>query len=116
MGNNSVTEIDLEALENHIATLERLKTEWTDKTYEMPAIGECGGSTIITLEAIWKLFQDMQDSFVTLLSNTVSYMTERKLSVEEKDQAGTEVIEETVVSSVKKPTPEVITGPQAMVK
>lgn len=82
---STLTVIDPEALGTQITALETLYNTWADTVETPPDAGECGGSTIIHMEAMGKMFQEMQDAFVLLLGNTLSYMKNRKESVETKE-------------------------------
>lgn len=66
--------IDTEKLGSYIVELKNLHTEWAVKNVVMPDVGECGGSTIIQIEEMGKQYQKMQEAFVLLLENTISYM------------------------------------------
>ena len=57
-------------------------------------IGECGGSTIIQIEEMGNMFQRMQDAYVTLLAQTISYMTNRKESLDTKESNATATVSE----------------------
>ena len=48
------------------------------------------GSTIIQIEEMGKQYQKMQEAFVLLLENTISYMEQRKSSVETKEKTHSE--------------------------
>ena len=79
--------IDTEKLGSYIVELKNLHTEWAAKNIVMPDVGECGGSTIIQIEEMGKQYQKMQ---VLLLENTISYMEQRKSSVETKEKTHSE--------------------------
>lgn len=64
------------------------------KTYTAVDIGECGGSTIIQIEEMGNMFQRMQDAYVTLLAQTISYMTNRKESLDTKESNATATVSE----------------------
>ena len=81
--------IDTEKLGSYIVELKNLHTEWA-KNVVMPDVGECGGSTIIQIEEMGKQYQKMQEAFVLLLENTISYMEQRKSSVETKEKTHSE--------------------------
>ena len=63
-------------------------------TYTAVDIGECGGSTIIQIEEMGNMFQRMQDAYVTLLAQTISYMTNRKESLDTKESNATATVSE----------------------
>ena len=73
----AATVIDSEAL--------GLQITWLDTSESAPGVGACGGSTIIAIEEMGNMFQRMQDSFVLLLNNTLSYMKGRKSSIDTKE-------------------------------
>lgn len=81
----AATVIDSEALGLQITQLESLYNTWLDTSEAVPDVGACGGSTIIAIEEIGNMFQRMQDSFVLLLNNTLSYMKGRKSSIDTKE-------------------------------
>ena len=74
----AATVTNTEALENKISELQTLHDTWADKTYTAVDIGECGGSTIIQMEEMGTVFPRMQDASVTLLAQTIYYMTNRE--------------------------------------
>ena len=82
--------IDTEKLGSHIVEMKNLYTEWSAKIVTIPDVGECGGSTIIQIEEMGKQYQKMQEAFVLLLENTISYMEQRKSSVETKEKTHSE--------------------------
>ena len=88
--------IDTEKLGSHIVEMKNLYTEWSAKKVTIPDVGECGGSTIIQIEEmgsvseIKRQYQKMQEAFVLLLENTISYMEQRKSSVETKEKTHSE--------------------------
>ena len=82
--------IDTEKLGSYIVELKNLHTEWSAKKDTIPDVGECGGSTIIQIEEMGKQYQKMQEAFVLLLENTISYMEQRKSSVETKEKTHSE--------------------------
>lgn len=81
----AATVIDSEALGLQITQLESLYNTWLDTSEAAPDVVACGGSTIIAIEEIGNMFQRMQDSFVLLLNNTLSYMKGRKSSIDTKE-------------------------------
>ena len=82
--------IDTEKLGSYIVELKNLHKEWSAKKVTIPDVGECGGSTIIQIEEMGKQYQKMQEAFVLLLENTISYMEQRKSSVETKEKTHSE--------------------------
>lgn len=82
--------IDTEKLGSYIVELKNLHTEWSAKKVTILDVGECGGSTIIQIEEMGKQYQKMQEAFVLLLENTISYMEQRKSSVETKEKTHSE--------------------------
>ena len=82
--------IDTEKLGSYIVELKNLHTEWSAKKVTIQDVGECGGSTIIQIEEMGKQYQKMQEAFVLLLENTISYMEQRKSSVETKEKTHSE--------------------------
>lgn len=81
----AATVIDSEALGLQITQLESLYNTWLDTSEAAPDVGACGGSTIIAIEEMGNMFQRMQDSFMLLLNNTLSYMKGRKSSIDTKE-------------------------------
>jgi hypothetical protein len=53
--------------------------------------GDNGGGTIAQMVELTKSLQDIQNAFVTLVANTLSYMRQRKSSVETKDAEARDV-------------------------
>ena len=90
----ATTVTNTEALGNKISELQTLHDTWADKTYTAVDIGECGGSTIIQIEEMGNMFQRMQDAYVTLLAQTISYMTNRKESLDTKESNATATVSE----------------------
>ena len=86
----AATIIDSEALGLQITQLESLYNTWLDTSESAPDAGACGGSTIIAIEEMGNMFQRMQDSFVLLLNNTLSYMKGRKESIDTKENQAAE--------------------------
>ena len=82
--------IDTEKLGSHIVEMKNLYTEWSAKKVTIPDVGEWGGSTIIQIEEMGNQYQKMQEAFVLLLENTISYMEQRKSSVETKEKTHSE--------------------------
>lgn len=90
----AATVTNTEALGNKISELQTLHDTWADKTYTAVDIGECGGNTIIQIEEMGNMFQRMQDAYVTLLAQTISYMTNRKESLDTKESNATATVSE----------------------
>lgn len=88
------TKIDNEKLDQYIGELNGLHTEWSN--YQKTPIdqGDNGGGTITQMVELTKSLQDIQNGFVLLLANTLSYMKQRKTSVETKDAEATATIQE----------------------
>lgn len=84
------TIVDSEALGVQISELESLYNTWLDTTATAPDVGSSGGSTIIAIEEMGNMFQRMQESFVGLLNNTLSYMKGRKESIDTKENQAAE--------------------------
>lgn len=93
-GDSGMYEIDPDVLQSHIEELEKLQTQWENTVETAPDVGECGGSTIIQIEEMGNMFQRMQDAYVLLLKNTISYMKNRKDSVETKETSATNKVQE----------------------
>ena len=70
--------IDTEKLGSHIVELKNLYTEWSAK------------KVTIQIEEMGNQYQKMQEAFVLLLENTISYMEQRKSSVETKEKTHSE--------------------------
>ena len=81
----AATVIDSEALGLQITQLESLYNTWLDTSEAAPDVVACGGSTIIAIEEMGNMFQRMQDSFVLLLNNTLSFMKGRKSYIDTKE-------------------------------
>ena len=90
----ATTVTNTEALGNKFSELQTLHDTWADKTYTAVDIGECGGSTIIQIEEMGNMFQRMQDAYVTLLAQTISYMTNRKESLDTKESNAAATVSE----------------------
>ena len=83
-----------EVLDNYIGELQTLLEEWASTKDEPPEIGENGGSTIIQIEEMSNMFGRMQEGFVLLLEQTIAYMTNRKESIDTKEQHATDTVNE----------------------
>ena len=88
------TKIDNEKLEQYIGELNSLHTEWVNYKKNPVDQGDNGGGTIAQMVELTKSLQDIQNAFVTLVANTLSYMRQRKSSVENKDAEATATIQE----------------------
>ena len=93
-GTSGIYEIDPDVLQTQIEALEKLQTQWGNTVETAPDVGECGGSTIIQIEEMGNMFQRMQEAYVLLLNNTISYMKNRKASVETKEASATGKVQE----------------------
>lgn len=83
------TKVDNEKLGQHIDELNSLYKQWSNYKKKPEDYGDNGGGTITQMVELTKSLQDIQNSFVKLLSNTISYMKQRKSSVETKDAKAT---------------------------
>lgn len=88
------TKIDNEKLDQYIGELNSLHTEWVNYKKNPVDQGDNGGGTIAQMVELTKSLQDIQNAFVTLVANTLSYMRQRKSSVENKDAEATATIQE----------------------
>ncbi|MEE1057340.1 MAG: hypothetical protein UH239_08855 [Acutalibacteraceae bacterium] len=88
------TKIDNEKLEQYIGELNTLHTSWSNNQTSPVDQGENGGGTITEMMELSKSLEDMQNVFVLLVSNTLSYMRQRKASVETKDAEAVANIQE----------------------
>lgn len=79
------TKIDNEKLDQYIGELNSLHTEWVNYNKNPMNQGDNGGGSITQMVELTKSLQDMQNAFVLLVENTLSYMKQRKASVETKD-------------------------------
>lgn len=79
------TKIDNEKLDQYIGELNSLHTEWGNYKKNPIDQGDNGGGAITQMVELTKSLQDMQNAFVSLVANTLSYMRQRKASVETKD-------------------------------
>lgn len=77
--------IDVEKLEQYIGELNSLHTEWMNYKKKPVDQGDNGGGTVTQMVELTKSLQDMQNAFELLLANTLSYMRQRKTSIETKD-------------------------------
>lgn len=86
------TRIDQEKLEQYIGELNSLQSEWNGYKKTPSEQGENGGGTVTEIVEMTESLQSMQAAFVQLLTNTLSYMRQRKTSVEAKDmEAATKI-------------------------
>lgn len=88
------TKIDSEKLDQYIGELNSLHTEWENYRKNPVDQGDNGGGTITQMVELTKSLQDMQNAFVSLVANTLSYMRQRKASVEAKDAEAATKIQE----------------------
>ena len=86
--------IDNEKLEQYIEQLNSLHTEWENYKKNPVEQGDNGGGSITQMVELTTSLQNMQNALVLLLANTVSYMTQRKTSVETKDAEAAATIQE----------------------
>lgn len=73
------TKIDNEKLDQYIGELNSLHTEWVNYKKNPVDQGDNGGGTIAQMVELTKSLQDIQNAFVTLVANTLSYMRQRNL-------------------------------------
>lgn len=94
MANGTVNKIDVDQLDTYIEQLKVLKTN-SDITYNRSVdLGNNSGITINRAEEILKEYQNLEDAFVRLLDNTISYMTNRKNSVENMENVSESKVSE----------------------
>lgn len=87
MGTDNRTVVDTKALGDYIASLTALKKEVAGLPRIWPAVGDNGGNTVVQLVEMEKKLDEIQEAMAELIGNTVSYLTQRKESVEQKDAA-----------------------------
>lgn len=80
-----VNKIDTERLGKHIGELNSLYQEWNGYSKKVGDIGENSGGAVNQMTEIAKSLELIQDGFISLLNNTISYMNKRKESVERKE-------------------------------
>ncbi len=83
------TKIDNEKLDQYIGELNSLYVGWGNYKKNSIEQGDNGGGSITQMVKLTKSLQDMQNAFVSLVGNTLSYMRQRKASVETKDAEAT---------------------------
>lgn len=88
------TKIDNERLDQYIGELNSLHTEWGNYIMNPINQGDNGGGTITQMTELTKSLQNIQNGFVSLVENTLSYMIQRKASVETKDAEAVANIQE----------------------
>lgn len=84
--------VDLDKLELNINDLTSLKNHWSGKTQISNAAGKNSGAAVSQFIDIEKTVQDLQNEFITLIGNTVTYMQQRKNSIQSKENTATEAI------------------------
>lgn len=87
------TIVDNVELEQYIKELNSLHSEWTNYKKTPLNQGENSGGTVTEIIEMTESLQSMQEAFVLLLANTLSYMRQRKESVEIKDEEAKTYIE-----------------------
>lgn len=87
-----VNKTDSVKLEQHIGELNSLYSEWSGYSKKAEDLGDNSGRAVNHMIEISKSLQLLQDGFVSLLGNTISYMTQRKDSVENKEKIATDKI------------------------
>lgn len=86
------TRIDQDKLEQYIGELNSLQLKWSSYKKTPSDQGENGGGAVTEMVEMTESLQNMQDAFIQLLTNTLSYMRQRKKSVEAKDaEAATKI-------------------------
>lgn len=86
------TVYNIHELEKYITELESLHSEWSTYAVTNAENSNSGGAVVDEIENIKASLQMVQNAFVELLKNTVSYMEERKESVETKEDQATESV------------------------
>lgn len=81
----TITAIDTQKLSWQIKQLTSLKSSIESMSWVKDDVGECGGSAISNIEDTQNVLIEMKDSYYKLLNNTISYLNERKLSIQTKD-------------------------------
>lgn len=94
MANNTVNKIDIEQLNSYIQELNTIKKEASFEYKRTVELGECSGRTVTQVENMLVEYQNLQDAFVTLVENTISYMTNRKSSVENMENVAETTVSE----------------------
>lgn len=84
--------IDTDKLQDHITSLTALKNEISNNQQTKIAVDENSGRSIEKMVEIEKVFQLIQDGLEKLLDNTIMYMSQRKESVDNKEQIATEEV------------------------
>lgn len=87
------TKIDVEKLEQCIGELNSLHTEWVNYKKNPVDQGDNGGGSVTQMVELTKSLQNMQNAFELLLANTLSYMRQRKMSIDTKDADATAKIQ-----------------------
>lgn len=85
MGTDNRTVVDTKALGDCIGSLAALKNEVSGLARNWPAVGDNGGDTVIQLVEMEKKLDEIQAAMTELIGNTVSYLTQRKESIEQKE-------------------------------
>ncbi len=89
-----VTKIDTQKLGEHIGELNTLYQKWSNYEKVVNTVGDNGGATVIQMEALTKSLHAVQDGLNVLLKNTMSYMQQRKDSVETKEKEAAEKVKQ----------------------
>lgn len=84
--------IDTEKLQQHIGELNSLYSEWSGYTKKVEDIGNNSGRAVSQMTEITKSLQALQEGFVSLLNNTISYMSQRKESIDTKENEAKEKV------------------------
>lgn len=77
--------VDLLVLDNAIKRMASLTTKWSGNS-TLPPVTVGGGKTVNELEEIAKLYQEMNNSMVSLAANTTAFLNSIKESYEESDR------------------------------
>ncbi len=87
-----INKIDTGKLEDYTSKLRSLHGEWNNYSKNMPDIGNNSGDVVDEITNLKASLQLIQDTYIQLLGHTVSYMDERKNSVDSKEDKATQVV------------------------
>lgn len=85
-----VTKIDTDKLAEHIEALKNLNQSWQSTTYKSIDKDDNCGATVEALVSTNDSLDKMKTSFISLMKNTISYLEQRKDSIDSKENIATE--------------------------
>lgn len=88
-----ITYIDLNRVSSYIMNLIDLKVDMKNLTYDTLQKKDSAGMYIENIEKANGDMDELRNNFITLLEHTISYLSERKESIEEKEKVSKETIE-----------------------